>query len=158
VIDEKLLFALCFVAFVLIAYKPVKRAILGLIDREILRINNELNKVTALKNEAETMVQSLEKQLRQITEERKLSLIKAKEHAEQIKTQNMHELDLMIARKEQDAINQLECVKDAAIQKIRQDFLAQTQLLSTKYVKDNTSSFGSDYEIASRLIQNVSAK
>lgn len=151
-IDEKLIFTICFIILLILVYKPAKRAILQMLDREIAVIDNDLKNVTALRNEAEINMRTIEKQLKQIIDERDEVIAQTLKNVEDIKAENMLELNLLLKRKEQDAVNRIEAIKSETIEEIRHHFILQSQLLATKYAQKYSDSLGKDEEIAKKLI------
>lgn len=151
-LDEKLIFTACFFLLLILVYRPAKRAILQVLDRKIANIDDDLKKVTSLRNEAESNMRTIEKQLKQILSERDGVIAQTLKNVEEIKSENIHELELMIKRKEEDTVNRIEAIKSDAIKEIRRHFTAQAQLLATKYAQKYSDSLGKDEEIAKKLI------
>lgn len=143
---------LCFVALMMCIYKPVKKSILSYIDREILRIQSDIDSARELKLAMEANVHNLQKQLNQIKIDRANAVNSAKAHANQTAQDNAKELEMLIEHKEQDALYQLEYIKTTAIANLRNSLTENAQRLIQVYLVKHNQDFGTDVSIANHLM------
>ncbi len=150
--DEAFWFAISFVIFVILTYRPVKKAILCLLDSEILRIKKELEASEKLRLEAEKRLRHLQTDLANVKSQREAILQDAKEAAQEVLEVNKRELELMIDRKERDALNSLEDIGRHAESDLRNALTQATKTIAEEYATTHKGSLPSDSVIAARLI------
>ena len=61
--DASFVIAVCFVIFIYLAYRPVKKAILASLDARINEIKEKLSQAERLKEEAKSLLDEVEKEL-----------------------------------------------------------------------------------------------
>ena len=82
--DETFWVAVATISFVLIVFKPAKKAMISIIDKRIAKIAEEINEAKNLKEEAQEILAEAKKALSESEEEARLILVHAREEAENI--------------------------------------------------------------------------
>lgn len=90
--NEETWLAICFMVFVLFAYKPIKKAILRFLDAKIKLIVDELHDAQHAKMEAEKEVQFIHAQIASAEEHHKEMLIRAKQEIDDLYEKRCMEL------------------------------------------------------------------
>lgn len=151
--DESFVIALCFVFFIYLAYRPVKKAIVASLDARIDEIKTKLAETEELKKDAKLLLDEIKQEM-QVFEERKKSILESADTSTQrlVETRTK-EMELMLARKKDSAIKSIDNQKERASDQMRAEFTdavlktVRTYLIETK----NNSVF--DEEIISHLLK-----
>jgi F-type H+-transporting ATPase subunit b len=152
-LDEKFWLAICFGIFVLLTYRPIKKAILGMLDGEIARIRKDLETSEAARIEAEKGFEELESELKKIIAERIILIKKAKDDASEVALENTKELENIIKRKERDAAASLTQVGNSAATEVRSSLIKAAKELAEEYAIKHKKDLPSDTKIADMLLQ-----
>jgi len=150
--DEEFWLAICIVAFIVLTYKPIKRAILGLLDKEIDRIRKELDAAEVLRLTTEKELKVLEQELINIKTERKSILERAASEAAAIVQEHKQELEHLLKRKEKDAFVTLENLTSKAKAELEAALIETARNLAEEYATSSKAKLPSDAEIAERLL------
>ena len=112
--DESFVIALCFVFFIYLAYRPVKKAIVASLDARIDEIKTKLAETEELKKDAKVLLDEIKQEM-QVFEERKKSILESADTSTQrlVETRTK-EMELMLARKKDSAIKSIDNQKDKA--------------------------------------------
>lgn len=152
-LDEKFWLAICFVVFIIFAYRPIKKAVLGVIDRRIDLIRNELKNAKAMRVEAEAALEESQKHLESIVAARNNLLKTAKMDIAKISKESERELDILLERKERDTENRLEQLKANATKDLSKTFTKVAKELTEQYFNENKSKLPKDQILASHLLK-----
>lgn len=153
ILDEKFWLAVCFVIFVVIAYRPVKKAILGIIDRRIEFIRNDLKNAKTKRIEAEAKLKKSQAQLERVISERDGLLKTAKEDIGEIFKESEKELEILLQRKERDAESRLEQLKETATKDLSKAFTDIAREMTELYLKEHKTKLPKDEVLASHLLK-----
>ena len=153
ILDEKFWLAVCFVIFVAIAYRPIKKAIFGMIDRRIELIKDDLNKVKAGRLETEANLKKSQAQLKHIISEREGLLKIAKDDISEILKESEQELEISLKRKERDAESRLEQLKQNATKDLNKIFTSTAKELTELYLKEHKTKLPKDEVVANHLLK-----
>ena len=74
--DESLVIAICFIIFIYLAYRPIKKAIVASLDARIDEIKTKLAETEALKQEAKLLLDEIKQEM-EAFEARKKSILES---------------------------------------------------------------------------------
>lgn len=153
-IDATFWLAIASFIFFILTYKPIKKAILEYLDKEIQEIKKSLTEASDLKTEAIALVTDLKHKLAEYEHERSLMIKRAKEQNEQILERNQRELDLLLSRKKQEIDLKIEQLKNDAIKSIKNKLSKEATDLTILYLKEHSNLLPRDSEITTRLMKH----
>ncbi len=97
--DEKFWIAVSFVVFFALIFKPLKKAILGALDKRRALISSELDQAMQLKEEARRLLDSFQEKNKQALVEAEEIIKNAKNDAENILENGKKQLDDMVKKR-----------------------------------------------------------
>ena len=151
--DESFVVAVCFVIFVYLAYKPIKKAIIASLDARIEEIKQKLAQAEKLKAEAKSLLDEVEKELGNF-ETRKKDILESAQHSieRHIEIRNK-EMSLLLARKKDSAIKAINNERERASDTLRSEFTETVLNLVKSYLVQTKNNAVSDQEIIERFIK-----
>lgn len=151
--DESFVVAVCFVIFVYLAYRPVKKAIIASLDARIEEIKQKLAQAEKLKADAKSLLDKVEKELDDF-EVRKKDILESAQNSigRLVETRNK-ELSLLLARKKDSAIKALDNEREKASDILRSQFTETVLKLVKTYLTQTKNNDVSDQEIIERFLK-----
>ncbi len=150
--NENLVIACCFILFVYLAYRPVKKSILGALDDKIKDIKGELEAAEQLKNEAKTLFEQTKNELDKFESDKEQIINDAKQSIMQSIEQEKKEFDLMIARTESSSLQIFENKSKKHAFKVHKDFIEEVEALTLNYLKQ-TNNGSNNIELLKSIIK-----
>ena len=123
IMDETAWFAVCFVVFILLAFKPAKGAILGFLDGKIKEIRDALAEAQNAKIEAEKELKSLHQEIADADHRHKEMLERAKNEIDALYKERCATFKKTMEYREEAAKASLEQVKIDAASAVEGAFL-----------------------------------
>ena len=111
--------AVSFVIFVALVFKHIKNIILNSLDERSLRIKNELSEALRLKEEAQALLASYQRQQKEAIEESKNIVIEAEAEAERIAKEAEIELESALNKRVALAMQKIAAYEAAVIQQVK---------------------------------------
>lgn len=150
--DESLVIAICFIIFIYLAYRPIKKAIVASLDARISEIKTKLAETEALKKEAKLLLDEIKQEM-EVFEARKKSILESADISTQrlIETKKK-EMELMLARKKDSAIKSIANQKEKASDQMRAEFIEAVIKTVRAYLIETKNNSVSDEEIIARLM------
>lgn len=105
--------------FVVVVWKPMRRAIVGGIDSRVERIRQELEAARNLRDEAQQALAAYQRQQQQGAAEAQAIIAHAKEEAERIAAQSLRDLEETLRRRQQLAQERIAQEEAKAVAEIR---------------------------------------
>jgi len=105
--------------FVVVVWKPMRRAIVGGIDARVERIRQELEAARNLRDEAQQALAAYQRQQQQGAAEAQAIIAHAKEEAERIAAQSLRDLEETLRRRQQLAQERIAQEEAKAVAEIR---------------------------------------
>ena len=149
-LDERFWLAACFVIFVYIAYRPVKKAILNSLDNKISAIKAYLSEAEKLKNEAEKLLQKTEQQMLDLDNLKSQIMSKAQEQVDNLIAHRNQEIEKLMERREQDMLTDLKVSQEQTIREVQAELMSKVTNVVTTYFIDQRSK-SSDLDIAKNI-------
>jgi F-type H+-transporting ATPase subunit b len=151
--DESFVIALCFIFFVYLAYRPVKKAIVASLDVRIDEIKTKLAETEELKKDAKLLLDEIKQEI-QVFEERKKSILKnADTITQRLVETKTKEMELMLARKKDSAIKSIYNQKERASDQMRAEFTDAVLKTVRTYLIETKNNSVSDEEIILHLLK-----
>lgn len=151
--DESFVVAVCFVIFVYLAYRPVKKAIIASLDARIEEIKQKLAQAEKLKADAKSLLDKVEKELGGFEVRKKDILESAQNSIERLVETRNKELSLLLARKKDSAIKAIDNEREKASDKLRSEFTETVLKLVKTYLTQTKNNDVSDQEIIERFLK-----
>jgi len=151
--DESFVVAVCFVIFVYLAYRPVKKAIIASLDARIEEIKQKLTQAEKLKADAKSLLDKVEKELGDFEVRKKDILESAQNSIERLVETRNKELNLLLARKKDSAIKAIDNEREKASDKLRSEFTETVLKLVKTYLTQTKNNDVSDQEIIERFLK-----
>ncbi|MEM6338339.1 MAG: ATP F0F1 synthase subunit B [Pseudomonadota bacterium] len=151
--DESFVIAICFVVFIYLAYRPVKKAIVASLDARIDEIKTKLAETEELKKDAKVLLDEIKQEM-QVFEERKKSILESADTSTQrlVETRTK-EMELMLARKKDSAIKSIDNQKDKASDQMRAEFTDAVLKTVRTYLIETKNNSVSDEKIITNLLK-----
>lgn len=108
-----------FTIFVVLLFRPVKKAVLGGLDSRIAQIRTEVEEAHKLREEAQTLLASYQRKQREAVQEAKDIVTRAREDAENHRAESERQIADLLKRQEALAIEKIGQAEAAAMQEVR---------------------------------------
>jgi len=135
--------ALAFVIFVVVMFRPVKKALLGALDGRIDQIRAEVEEAQRLREEAQALLASYQRKQREAAQEAEEIVKQAREEAELHRKETEAAMADLLKRQEAAAVEKIAQAEAAAVQEVRDiavDLaIAATQKILTEKVTGDLS-------------------
>jgi len=112
--------ALAFVIFVVVMFRPLKKALLAGLDSRIEQIRKEVEEAQRLREEAQTLLASYQRKQREAAQEAEKIVKQAKEDAANHRAEAEKALEELLKRQEALAIDKIAQAEAAAVQEVRE--------------------------------------
>ena len=151
--DESFVIAVCFIIFIYLAYRPVKKAILASLDARINEIKEKLSQAERLKEEAKSLLDEVEKELDEFEARKKDIITSAQNSIERFVETKNKEIGLLLARKKDSAIKAIDNEREKASDSLKIEFTETVLNLVKSYLVQTKNNAVSDQEIIERFIK-----
>lgn len=113
--------AVAFVLFVVLAGKPIYRAIVAQLDARAARIKAELDEAARLRDEAQQLLTEYQRRQRDAVQEAQDILAHAKDEAARLQAEAMANLQATLARREKMALDKIGQAESQAVKEVRNE-------------------------------------
>jgi F-type H+-transporting ATPase subunit b len=151
--DESFVIAVCFIIFIYLAYRPVKKAIIASLDARINEIKEKLAQAERLKAEAKSLLEEVEKELDEFETRKKEIIVSAQSTIERLVETKNKEISLLLARKKDSAIKAIDNEREKASSSLKLEFTETVLNLVKSYLIQTKNNAVSDQEILERFIK-----
>ncbi len=151
--DESFVIAVCFIIFIYLAYRPVKKAIIASLDARINEIKKKLAKAERLKEEAKNLLDEVEKELDEFEARKKDIITSAQNSIERFVETKNKEISLLLARKKDSAIKSIDNEREKASDSLKLEFTETVLNLVKNYLVQTKNNAVSDQEIIEHFIK-----
>ncbi|HEV7371048.1 F0F1 ATP synthase subunit B [Arenibaculum sp.] len=111
--------AVAFVIFVVLAFRPARKAIVAMLDDRAERIRTELDEAQRLREEAQTLLAGYQRRQRDALKEAEDIISHARDEAERLRARAVEELDASLKRREAQALDKIAQAEAGAVQEVR---------------------------------------
>ncbi|MGF1474938.1 MAG: F0F1 ATP synthase subunit B [Geminicoccaceae bacterium] len=116
---EELILAVALIIFVVALWKPASKAVAGALDSRAEKIRNELDEAQRLREEAQALLAKYERQLHDGEEQAAQIIAHAEEEAERQEKQAKADLETMVERRTQQAMDRIAQAEARALAEVR---------------------------------------
>lgn len=155
--DEKFFVALSFVTFIVLAFKPIKAAILKAIDSRIVKVKTDLEEAARLKDEAQALLNKFEKEHRRSLEEVQGILAHAREEAERVNKEAKEILEFALGKRTELAMQKIAQAEANVLTDLKSNALDITMDAARTLILENLSKEAAE-EILSSAISDIDKK
>ncbi len=111
--------AVAFVAFFVVVWKPLKKALIGGLDARAERISKELDEAQRLREEAHALFADFQRKQRDAIQEADAIIARAKSDAERFQRESKAKLEADLKRREEQALQRIAQAEQAATDEVR---------------------------------------
>ena len=129
--------AVAFLAFVVLAARPVFRALTGALDARSARIRAEIEEAQALREEAQKTVAEFKRKQHDALKEAEQILDHAKVEAERLRKRAERDLEAALERREQSAMDKIAQAETQALQDVRDQAIEVALVATAKLISEN---------------------
>ncbi|PCJ25363.1 MAG: hypothetical protein COA94_06380 [Rickettsiales bacterium] len=151
--DESFVVAICFVAFIYLAYQPVRKAILASLDARIQEIKDKLEETETIRNDAKKLLDDLEHKMSDFEARKQVILDSAEVTTKRLVETKTQEMELLLARKKESAVKFIENQKTKATAAMRDEFTESVLNMVRTYLVETKNNSVSDEEIINHFIK-----
>lgn len=136
IFNESFVIAVCFIAFILLVYRPIKKVIVGALDKRIAEIKHNLDETKKLRSETQELLSKMESEI-EVFEKKKEQIINnaKKTIKEDLKLKNQ-EMELLFARMEKSAKQNFEYKTGKATEDMKKEFVQKVMELVKTYLQE----------------------
>ncbi len=134
--DEQFFVAVVTVIFFAMTFKPMKKAIVGMLDSRIESIRKNLDEAESLKKQALSLLHEAEAKLARTEKEAKQMLEHAREESEQIITNTRAKLEQDVEVRKKLALQKIQSFEDKAIEDIKKNISLITVEVASKAIDE----------------------
>lgn len=117
--DPEFWIAVAAAVFIVVVWRPARRALAGSLDARAARIRGELDEAHRLREEAEQLLAGYRQKEREAAAEAQAIIGQAREEAERIKAQAARDLELAVARRQRLAVERIAQAEAKAVGELR---------------------------------------
>ena len=151
IFDESFVIAICFIIFIYLAFRPVKKAIIASLDARIKEIKQTLSESEKVRSEAKQLLNSVEGELNNFEKKKTDLLANAQNSIERYVEIRNKEISDILERKKESAIKSIEHETQKASSKMQSEFTHDVLDLVKKYLAKTKNNGIDDKEILEHL-------
>lgn len=152
--DESFVIAICFIIFIYLGYRPIKKAIITSLDAKIAEIKQKLHASEKLKADAKRLLIEVESELATL-QQRELDILEATRISTKHLIENRkREIDLLLAHKKESAVKSIQNESLKASKAIQAAFTDKLLQLVTQYLAETKNNSVSDKDLMVHLLQD----
>ena len=125
--------AVAFVIFVVLMFRPVKKALLSALDGRIAQIRAEVEEAQRLREEAQALLASYQRKQREAAQEAEEIVKQAREEAETHRRETEKSMTEILKRQEALAVDKITQAEAAAVQEVR-DIAVELAIAATRKI------------------------
>lgn len=148
--------AISFITVIAIIVKFAGKFIIGSIDNKITEIKREITEAENLRVEAQEMLAQYQRKQRDAEKEASAILDNAKTHADNIRKKAEADIEIVMARKEEQLAERLKRIEENAVAEI-QDQAAEIALAATTQIILEKTDAKTDAKLQSKTIKNLAS-
>lgn len=139
-----------FVTFVIVLFRPIKKALLDGLDSRIAQIRTEVEEAQRLREEAQALLASYQRKQREAVQEAEEIVARAREEAQNHRAQAERHLADLLQRQETLAVEKIGQAEAAAMQEVRDVAIDLAVAATEKILAEKVSG-----ELADKLIADA---
>tara|TARA_B110000503_G_C7170021_1_gene423833 strand:+ start:967 stop:1440 length:474 start_codon:yes stop_codon:yes gene_type:complete len=151
--DESLVVAICFIIFMYLAYRPVKKAIMSSLDARIKEIKEKLAETEQIKKDAKELLDEIKQEMESFEERKKSIVESSKKSTARLLETKSKEMDLMLSRTKDSATKYIDHQRVKAVDAMRAEFTESVLNIVRTYLVETKNNSVSDEEILKHFIK-----
>ncbi|MBN8512147.1 MAG: hypothetical protein J0L79_03840 [Rickettsiales bacterium] len=151
IFDESFVIAICFIIFIYLAFRPVKKAIIASLDARIKEIKQTLSESEKVRSEAKQLLNSVEGELNNFEKKKTDLLANAQNSIERYVEIRNKEINDILERKKESALKSIEHETYKASSRMQSEFTNEVLDLVKKYLAKTKNNGIDDKEILEHL-------
>jgi F-type H+-transporting ATPase subunit b len=151
ILSENFWFAICFVIFLYLIYKPSKKILFKLLDAKIENIKSSIIEAAELKKQAQQLLDMTQEEIKGLSAIKNKMLAQGEQEVEELIKKRTLEMDRQLNYKKSQIIDLIKAKQDEAAAAMKKEFAAQSIQLVEEYFKSTNNEGLSDIEIAKLL-------
>ncbi len=153
-LDERFWLAISFCIFVYLAYRPIKRAILGAIDAKILDIKTRILEAEKINHDASLLFKEVQKQVENLSNIREQVLREGQEATDILVAEHTKNIEDFLERKKKETLCLIQTQKSKASLDIQAEFTDKILKLVAIYLTSSKERLD-DVQVARQLMDNT---
>jgi len=149
--------AIAFVIFVALAFKPLKNAMMGGLDKKIAAIKAEVDEAARLREEAQSLLAEYERKQAKGAKHAEEIVAAARKDAEESKTRAEVELQEALVRQEKASLLKIEQAEEKAIQEVRSMAVELAITAATKLITERVEGKAGDALMLTQGMKSIAA-
>lgn len=151
IFDESFVIAICFIIFIYLAFRPVKKAIIASLDARIKEIKQTLSESEKVRSEAKQLLNSVEGELNNFEKKKTDLLANAQNSIERYVEIRNKEINDILERKKESALKSIEHETYKVSSRMQSEFTNEVLDLVKKYLAKTKNNGIDDKEILEHL-------
>jgi F-type H+-transporting ATPase subunit b len=151
--DESLVVAICFIIFMYLAYRPVKKSIVASLDARIKEIKEKLAETEQIKKDAKELLDEIKQEMESFEERKKSIVESSKKSTARLLETKSKEMDLMLSRTKDSATKYIDHQRVKAVDAMRAEFTESVLNIVRTYLVETKNNSVSDEEILKHFIK-----
>jgi len=152
-LDESFVVAICFIIFIYLAYRPVKKAILNSLDDRIKDIKAKLEETEKIKKDAKLLLEEIEQTMQNFEEQKKNILENAETSTAKLIETMAKEMDLRLERTKDSVIKSIDSQSINAGDLMRKELMNSVLSVVKTYLAETKNNSVSDEEILNHFLK-----
>lgn len=151
-IDESFWIALCFLVFLVVIYRPIRKSLIGALDTKIDEIKKSLAEAEILNSEAQTLLAEIENSMESFEDTKKNMLDTVNNNSKILIETKKLEFDASLARTKDAALKSMTAELAKMQSELQQDFTESVIEVVKNYLITSNNNNCSETEIISHLL------
>lgn len=156
--DESFWIAVCFVIFIVLTYRPIKKAIINSLDSRIDEIKKNMEQTQKLRDDARIILEQIELEMKSFESREQAILESAESSTSRMVESKTKEIDMQISRMRDSAEKSIGTIKAKASRELKDEFTDHVMTLVRTYLaKSDNNSTGTEEIINNLIGQKITA-
>lgn len=157
--DESFWIAICFVLFIFLVYRPMRKAITTSLDSRIEEIKSTMEQTQKLRDDARIILEQIELEMKSFESRERSILESAESSTAKMVEHKTKEIDMQINRMRDSAAKSILTMQTKASKDLKEEFTQHVMTLVRTYLaKSDNNSTGTEEIINNLLGDKISAK
>lgn len=150
--DESFWIAVCFVLFIVLTYRPIKKAIVNSLDSRINEIKQTMEQTQKLRDDARIILEQIELEMKSFESREKSILESAESSTARMVENKTKEIDMQINRMRDSATKSITTLKSKASRELQEEFTQHVMTLVRTYLAESNNNSTGTEEIVNNLL------
>ena len=152
-LDESFVVAVCFIIFIYLAYRPIKKAIITSLDARIEDIKTKLAETEKVKKDAKLLLEEIEQEMEGFEQQKKDIVQNAEKSTAKLIEIRAKEMELILGRTRDSAIKSIDNQSIKSGDAMRIEFTNSVLNMVRTYLVETKNNSVSDEEILNHFLK-----